>query len=51
MRLELYASSETRFFIRSLPVEVEFVAEGADGAATGFRLYQNREEQLMVRVA
>lgn len=47
MRFELFPSSETRFFIQSLPVEVEFML--GDGAAKSFIIYQDGTEEEAVR--
>jgi len=51
VRLELYASSQTKFFIRALPVEVEFITEEDHSEASGFILYQDGAEQQAQRQA
>ncbi|MDR4433091.1 serine hydrolase [Bacillus tequilensis] len=45
LRLELFPSSETRFFLRSLSVEIEFVL--GDGAAKSFIIYEDGTEEAI----
>ncbi|ARV46481.1 penicillin-binding protein [Bacillus subtilis] len=47
LRLELFPSSETRFFLRSLSVEVEFML--GDDAVKSFILYEDGSEEEAVR--
>lgn len=47
MRFELFPSSETRFFLQSLPVEVEFML--GDDTAKSFIVYQDGTEGEAVR--
>ncbi|MEY8818715.1 penicillin-binding protein, partial [Bacillus subtilis] len=47
LRLELFPSSETRFFLRALSVEVEFMLGG--DAAKSFILYEDGSEEEAVR--
>ncbi|KFI02860.1 serine hydrolase [Bacillus spizizenii] len=47
LRLELFPSSETRFFLRSLSVELEFML--GDDVAKSFILYENGTEEEAVR--
>ncbi|AOR99813.1 Penicillin-binding protein 4* [Bacillus subtilis] len=47
LRLELFPSSETRFFLRSLPVEIEFML--GEDAAKSFILYEDGTEEEAVR--
>lgn len=50
IRLQLYPSSEVRFFIRSLPVEVEFVIEAPGQQASKFIIFQaGMEDQAAIR--
>ncbi|MCQ5454696.1 DUF3471 domain-containing protein [Bacillus paralicheniformis] len=48
IRFELFPASETRFFLRSLSVEVEFILE--DGVVTRLIIYQNGAEEEAVRI-
>ncbi len=47
LRLELFPSSETRFFLRSLSVEIEFML--GEDAAKSFILYEDGSEEEAVR--
>ncbi len=47
LRLELFPSSETRFFLRALSVEVEFML--GEDAAKSFILYEDGSEEEAVR--
>ncbi|MFH0346020.1 serine hydrolase [Bacillus vallismortis] len=47
VRLELFPSSETRFFLRSLSVEIEFLL--GDDVAKSFILYEDGTEEEVVR--
>ncbi|MHC5545787.1 serine hydrolase [Bacillus subtilis] len=47
LRLELFPSSETRFFLRALSVEVEFTL--GEDAAKSFILYEDGSEEEAVR--
>lgn len=47
IRFELFPASETRFFLRSLSVEVEFILE--NGMVTRLIIYQNGAEEEAVR--
>ncbi|MBY4602444.1 serine hydrolase [Bacillus sp. SPARC3] len=47
LRLELFPSSATRFFLRSLSVEIEFML--GDDAAKSFILYEDGTEEEAVR--
>ncbi|MGF7534291.1 serine hydrolase [Bacillus mexicanus] len=46
-KLELFPSSETRFFLRSLSVEVEFIVR--EEAAKSFILYEDGSEEEAIR--
>ncbi|WP_145653812.1 DUF3471 domain-containing protein, partial [Bacillus paralicheniformis] len=48
IRFELFPASETRFFLRSLSVEVEFILE--NGVVTRLIIYQNGAEEEAVRI-
>ncbi|MED2942480.1 serine hydrolase [Bacillus swezeyi] len=48
VRFELFPSSETRFFLRSLSVEVEFIVE--ENAASRLIIFQNGAEEEAARV-
>ncbi|MCY8399523.1 serine hydrolase [Bacillus haynesii] len=48
IRFELFPASETRFFLRSLSVEVEFILE--NGMVTRLIIYQNGAEEEAVRI-
>lgn len=47
LRLELFPSSEIRFFLRSLSVEIEFVL--GDEVAKSFIIYEDGTEEEAVR--
>ncbi|ASB90899.1 serine hydrolase [Bacillus sonorensis] len=47
-RFEIFPSSDTRFFLRSLSVEIEFILEG--GTVTRFTIYQNGAVEEVMRI-
>ncbi|WP_232696525.1 serine hydrolase [Brevibacillus daliensis] len=49
VHFEMYPASETRYFLRHLPVEVEFV-RAQEGKVTHFIIYQNNEAIEATRI-
>ncbi|GIP36531.1 serine hydrolase [Paenibacillus sp. J2TS4] len=50
VRLELYPANETRFFVRSVPVEVKFVVQDGEDKAEKLVIFQEGTETQAVRI-